>query len=235
MDIQLIALIVIGVILLIIIGAFVFSSSFRKDVIASEGEASILGMFNVKGVLIILLMAIFCGTFIYVLQYENNGNKTDSKTEDKDINIEWVGLENVRKQILLDSVLLCEMTPLLGTSYIKNFTKLGEVNEINGINNFYYRLDSINYVNIANSRYRFMVSFGEGNRDGKIVWQETPKTIYKTNDAQITDQTQFFDISNPLWKKHYKVMMTLGQPDESLNYVEKAHLIVVSAEVDIQK
>lgn len=74
MDIKLIGLLVIGVILVAIITAFIFSSKFRSDVIASEGEAAVLGLINVKGVIIVLLTAIFGGIFVYILTWEPAGN-----------------------------------------------------------------------------------------------------------------------------------------------------------------
>ncbi|MEL6866660.1 MAG: hypothetical protein AAFP19_19700 [Bacteroidota bacterium] len=70
MDNKTIGLFVIGSILLIIVLAFAFSPKFRKDVIASEGEAAVLGLINVKGVLIVLLTAIFGGIFAYIIQLD---------------------------------------------------------------------------------------------------------------------------------------------------------------------
>lgn len=63
-----IGLIVIGIILIGIIGAFIISANFRKDVIASEGEAAVFGLINVKGVIIVLLTAIFVGAFVYIIK-----------------------------------------------------------------------------------------------------------------------------------------------------------------------
>lgn len=72
MDLRTIGVILIGVVLLVIVLAFVFSSKFRKDVIASEGEAAILGLINVKGVIIVLLTAIFGGILVYLIQLETD-------------------------------------------------------------------------------------------------------------------------------------------------------------------
>ncbi|MFT5823932.1 MAG: hypothetical protein ACI8ZM_005198 [Crocinitomix sp.] len=57
----------IGIILLAIVIAFIFSAKFRKDVIAGEGEAAVLGLINVKGVIIVLLTGIFGGIFVYLI------------------------------------------------------------------------------------------------------------------------------------------------------------------------
>ena len=72
MDHKTLGLYVIGAILLAIVAAFIFSSKFRKDVIASEGEAAVLGIINVKGVIIVLLTAIFGGLFAYIIQPAEN-------------------------------------------------------------------------------------------------------------------------------------------------------------------
>ena len=70
MDLRTIGLLVTGLILLAIITAFIFSAKFRKDVIASEGEAAVLGLINVKGVIIVLLTGIFGGIFAYIISLE---------------------------------------------------------------------------------------------------------------------------------------------------------------------
>lgn len=67
-----IGLIVIGTILLAIVAAFIFSSKFRKDVIAGKGEAAVLGLINVKGVIIVLLTGIFGGIFTYIIQLDSD-------------------------------------------------------------------------------------------------------------------------------------------------------------------
>lgn len=67
-----IGLIVIGAILLAIVAAFIFSSKFRKDVIAGKGEAAVLGLINVKGVIIVLLTGIFGGIFTYIIQLDSD-------------------------------------------------------------------------------------------------------------------------------------------------------------------
>lgn len=74
-----IGLIVIGLILLAIVTAFIFSPKFRKDVIASEGEAAVLGLINVKGVIIVLLTGIFGGIFTYIIQLDSAAQNVPSK------------------------------------------------------------------------------------------------------------------------------------------------------------
>lgn len=81
MDNRTIGLIFCGLILTAIITALIFSSKFRKDVIASEGEASVLGLISVKGVVIVLLTAIFGGIFAYILQLDAKGGGSASSTE----------------------------------------------------------------------------------------------------------------------------------------------------------
>ena len=70
MESKTIGIIVTGIVLLAIILAFIFNGRFRKDVIASEGEAAVLGMINVKGVIIVLLTAIFGGLLAFMVQLD---------------------------------------------------------------------------------------------------------------------------------------------------------------------
>ena len=235
---QLIAVLIIGAILLIIIGAFVFSSSFRKDVIASEGEASILGLFNVKGVLIILLTAIFCGTFIYILREDMPEilaqNKLNSQPKQHS-SIQWTDLENGGKKIIQDSVAVCEVNPLIGATCLKRRTDIGKIFEVDGISNFYFRIDSAQYVYKNKSSYRFDVVFGEKNKSGEILWLDMPKTLYKTLNGNLDEHSQFTDVSDSRWKRQYKVIMTIGQPNPEFEFVDLVYLIVASWEVDVRR
>lgn len=74
-DLKFLGLATIGILLSAIIVAFIFSKKFREDVIASPGEASVFGMINVKGVIVVLLSAIFVGAFVYIIQMDNNKMK----------------------------------------------------------------------------------------------------------------------------------------------------------------
>ena len=74
-DLKFAGLVTIGLLLAAIITAFIFSKKFREDVISSEGEASVFGMINVKGVIVVLLSAIFVGAFIYIIQMDNNNTE----------------------------------------------------------------------------------------------------------------------------------------------------------------
>ncbi|MFK8104114.1 MAG: hypothetical protein AB8G15_16395 [Saprospiraceae bacterium] len=74
-----IGLVVIGTILVAIISAFILSPQFRKDVIASEGEAALFGMINVKGVMIVLLTAIFGGIFAYIIKLDSEAQPQVTK------------------------------------------------------------------------------------------------------------------------------------------------------------
>ena len=54
-----------ALLLILIMVGFVFSPSLRKDLVMSEGEASLFGGISVKGVLIVLLVALLLGGMIY--------------------------------------------------------------------------------------------------------------------------------------------------------------------------
>lgn len=57
--------IVSSILLISIIVALIFKKDFRKDILVAEGEASIFGILNVKGVAIIVLAGLFLGTLIW--------------------------------------------------------------------------------------------------------------------------------------------------------------------------
>lgn len=67
-----IVIIVLSLALLGIILAFVFSSNFRKDVIAAEGEASLFGIISVKGVIIVVLVVVLAGLLVYTLEHDDS-------------------------------------------------------------------------------------------------------------------------------------------------------------------
>lgn len=54
-----------SIILISLIGALIFKDSFRKDILISEGEATIFGILNVKGVAIVVLTGLFLGAIIW--------------------------------------------------------------------------------------------------------------------------------------------------------------------------
>jgi len=62
-----------SIILISLIGALIFKEKFRKDILVSEGEATIFGILNVKGVAIIVLTGLFLGSLIW--STSNNSKK----------------------------------------------------------------------------------------------------------------------------------------------------------------
>lgn len=64
-----------SILLVALVTALIFSSSFRNDVLGSEGEARILGIISVKGVSIVVLSALFLGGLIYPLTKTQESNK----------------------------------------------------------------------------------------------------------------------------------------------------------------
>lgn len=70
-------IIITGVVLFAIVMAFIFNGKFRKDVIASEGEAAVFGLINVKGVIIVLIIAIFGGLLGFLVQLDLNVQDID--------------------------------------------------------------------------------------------------------------------------------------------------------------
>lgn len=71
---QIFGLVTVSALLVAIIVAFIISPKFRKDVIAGEGEAAVLGIINVKGVIIVLLSALLIGSLLFILRLDAGGN-----------------------------------------------------------------------------------------------------------------------------------------------------------------
>ena len=225
-----IGLSVIGLILLIIIVAFVFSEKFRKDVIASQGEASILGMFNVKGVIIILLTAIFVGAFIYIINISPSNSKSGS--QGKSSQKQSVRSSQKTNHYIQDNNVIINDTAYYTAStaqkvcYTKdNFIVIGDsYYEIDGSIDLYYRVDSVVWTG-GSDVYNFYVFFGEMNNDS-IIWRKNPIIFNKTPNGRITKDSEFKFLTDPRWKMEYQVLMALGQPDEDKKRIQNNSIIV---------
>lgn len=247
MELQTLALVIIGIILLFIIGAFVFSSSFRKDVTAAEGEASVLGMFSVKGVLIILLCAIFCGTFIVIFQSDKKNSSTRVDVSQTSNNLDKtrpsVDLKKPSGHIynvLVDSFVSHEITPVITSIITKDIINFGTKTVVDGMPNFYFRIDSVEYDNNIKSRYNYFVNFAEAN-ESDTIWLNTPRLVEKSANGEFDTNSKIMDINNEAWSSRYKVLMLLGHPsgydikEKAYKRIEMATLIFVSARVDVRK
>lgn len=58
-----------GLLLVLLVSALIINKSFRSDVLGGEGEATVLGLLSIKGVVIVVLCGLFLGGFIYPLKY----------------------------------------------------------------------------------------------------------------------------------------------------------------------
>ena len=87
-----------GLLLLALIGALIFSQTFRNDVLAGEGEASVLGVLSVKGVAIVLLCGLFLGGLLYPLRFvpDNNNELLPRSIVDRD----YLPIDSVRNNYL---------------------------------------------------------------------------------------------------------------------------------------
>ena len=57
--------ILLGFLLAAIVGAMIFSTKFRKDLLGGEGEARILGILSIKGAAVVVLCGLFVGGLLY--------------------------------------------------------------------------------------------------------------------------------------------------------------------------
>jgi hypothetical protein len=80
---------IIGLCLMAIVAALIFSPKFRKDVLDVEGKTAVFKYFTVEGALILSLTALFLGSLIFLLtkmQFESWELSTTTKTD-------WVVLD----------------------------------------------------------------------------------------------------------------------------------------------
>lgn len=221
-----VALAIIGIILLAIVGAFIFSENFRKDVIASEGEASVFGMINVKGVIIILLAGIFCGAFVWILS--ENSKTTPSTKDNREFISKLRELNNrmanpVKDRFGYHTVLLnndtIRFTPQQETAYFKSVPpyKSYPTNErhypfevtsgCQSLREFWFQIDTIvNMTMYPGCTYDYQLSFGEGN-----VKYHKSYRIAKTAGGGLDGS--IYLLSNPKWNYSYSLMIGLGQPE----------------------
>jgi len=75
MNLTLLGVIIIGIVLLAIVSAFIFSKSFRQDVIHGQGKAKIGDVVTVEGVIIVVIIVVMVGALIYLV---NNGSASQS-------------------------------------------------------------------------------------------------------------------------------------------------------------
>ncbi len=226
-----IGLVIIGAVLLLTMGGFVFSEKFRKDVTASEGEASFFGMLSVKGVIIVLLIGIFVAAMVLIIKY---GTPSETGLQNCENCTPAIEINDLNAKVCFNNKICIEAKPLLRVFHTGNITWVKRKYEIEN-SKLYYQIDTVRFIQLEQGNsYEFSVRFGEENENGDVLWQKEPKLFYKTPNAEITDVARFMDIGDLSWKRKYKVLMTLGQPDMNLEKVEKMHIILSVADVKLE-
>lgn len=61
-----------GLLLILVVGGLIFNAGFRKDLVASEGKASLFGIISVEGVMVLVLCALFVFGMIYPITKDAN-------------------------------------------------------------------------------------------------------------------------------------------------------------------
>lgn len=229
-----IGLIVIGIILLAVMGAFIFSDKFRKDVIASEGEASVFGLLNVKGVIIVLLTAVFCGAFIYIISLTKTPELPEIKVPKLNITEEGAKKIVVPDSVGVDKyVFRPDITTHMKVSTVGNISEHMKDREYS-IGRLHYIIKDIDrHISGSKTLYFYTVLFGEAdkNNNKKVIWNESPDDIEKTENGRI-DPHCYLTLKNDKWENSYSVVMAFGQPDESLSMVDLCTIIVNSSSVE---
>ena len=71
-----------GFLLILVVSGLIFNRGFRKDLTASEGEASFLNIISIKGVLVLILCGLFVFGMIYPITKDAPSGIDPSKLED---------------------------------------------------------------------------------------------------------------------------------------------------------
>jgi uncharacterized protein YneR len=138
-----------SIILISLIGALIFKDSFRKDILISEGEATIFGILNVKGVAIVVLTGLFLGAIIW------STNNTSKKLPDNLSKTVYQNqLSNFNQIKTICNSINREIFNYYNSSYLKGFSK-GFSNTIPNDVNYNQEIDNI----IQQSSSRFISNY----------------------------------------------------------------------------
>jgi len=283
MDNRTLGLIIIGVILMSIIAAFILNSKFREDVITGEGGANILGLINVRGVVIVLLTAILGGMFIYIIQLNPIVDKIEITTgmainhlEDaKDVIYSINGENDSILSIVANSKNIGKLSEVLNkdlsatkslvnnkywnigilksplgfikveneNGYIKwnerdsisrDSYKVGEPYKLKNMD-LWFRIDSINREYNRRTKYKYFLTFGEGEIVNSIRWRNITEQFTKTPDGRVYLTDEFKPIRNSDWQNDYYIKFGAGQPstvEPELSSVEKINMIALGLRID---
>lgn len=216
-----IGLIVIGLILLAIITAFIFSSKFRKDVIASEGEAAVLGLINVKGVIIVLLTGIFGGIFTYIIQLDSGVIETKEINANSAISF----LKNLEEEeyTLVEKggkmYIHCNGTSI-GTLNLNSEMDLSAKKSPEDWDNWYVGIDGSNmgFVSLNLNQEQMMYNSTEA------------PVFYPHRPYQIGDLDFYFKIDSiygiehkGAFKYNYEIQFGEGKSSNSINWSSNRH------------
>lgn len=208
-DLKTLGIIIIGVVLLAIVLAFVFNSKFRKDVIAAEGEAAVLGLINVKGVVIVLLTAIFGGIFAYIIQLDSKeviaGGGVDASVESAIEILTNSNKDHLTITYTADSVQVKINGQMIGavpSTPTRLNTEKRNTNEpvwdvLDGTNR------KLGYITLDNN-YGFLSTKGDTNLHNKLIIGQN----YQLNNSSLV-----FRIDSAQNIRGYKYWMSFGEGD----------------------
>ncbi len=220
-----VGVIVIGIILLAIVLAFIFSGKFRKDVIASEGEAAVLGLINVKGVIIVLLTAIFGGIFVYLIRLDATRSEvitvspidiekaTELLSESKKdhYTLKYVG-DSIAIHLNGEKIgATVAMRNRLSARKSQSEDPIWEVLDQTQRNLGYMELDyHYAYLNLENKQGH--VNIGE-NMQKTAADQRVKKALYVNQPYQLDNSTLAFRIDSIHTKNEYYYWVSFGEGD----------------------
>lgn len=126
-----------SIILISLIGALIFKESFRKDILVSEGEATIFGILNVKGVAIIVLSGLFLGALIWSTN-SNSKKLPDNLTK----TVYQNQLSNFNQIKIICSSINREVFNFYNSDYLRGYSK-GFSNTIPDHINYHQEIEHI--------------------------------------------------------------------------------------------
>lgn len=101
--------------------------------------------------------------------------------------------------------------------------------------NFWFRIDSIIKYQNSGTKYKYYMSFGEGENVEHISWRKGNYNFKKSPDGKIYLDDEFKLIHFPKWNYDYYLKFAAGQPstqEKRLTSVEKLNLMAIGIKLE---
>jgi len=215
-------IVVISVLLSAIIAAFIFSPKFRKDVVASEGEAAVLGLINVKGVIIVLLTAILVGSFVYILKLEASSHNSDIEFPNLEVtNGENIKVPDCQLNIKDDSIFISANGRVLGVLNTEQLQNLKVIKDKEIEFKWNAKLfDKIKLGEINISHDTEFIQNSEGDIESLPFKVHKPYRVSDLNLFFIIDSIQYYSINSNVGY-NYWIRFGEGQNSSEVKWLDE--------------